>query len=124
MSLATPCQQQNQLQLCLSFSQVQEAIYKNLQGRTVIIIAHRLSTVERADRVIVLDKGQVIEQGTHQELLERAGMYAQLVNRQLLGFDVGFTDHMTHGLSQDEPCGNFKSLPEMVSQPKVGSPSC
>lgn len=40
--------------------QVQEAIYNNLQGRTVIIVAHRLSTVERADRIVVIDKGQVI----------------------------------------------------------------
>ena len=64
--------------------QVQQALYQNLSGRTVIIIAHRLSTVERADRIIVIDKGTVVEQGTHQQLLERKGMYTSLVKRQLL----------------------------------------
>ncbi|XP_033748629.1 ATP-binding cassette sub-family B member 9-like [Pecten maximus] len=62
---------------------VQQAIYKNLQGKTVIIIAHRLSTVEKADRIIVIDKGQVVEQGSHSELLSRKGLYAKLVKRQL-----------------------------------------
>ena len=67
--------------------QVQQAIYKNLSGRTVVIIAHRLSTVEKADRIIVIDKGQVIEQGKHSQLLAQNGLYAKLVQRQLLGFD-------------------------------------
>ena len=67
--------------------QVQQAIYKNLSGRTVVIIAHRLSTVEKADRIIVIDKGQVIEQGKHSQLLAQNGLYARLVQRQLLGFD-------------------------------------
>lgn len=63
---------------------VQQAIYKNLKGRTVIIIAHRLSTVEKADRIIVIDKGKVIEEGSHVELLRTNGKYASLVQRQLL----------------------------------------
>ena len=67
--------------------QVQQAIYNNLKGRTVIIIAHRLSTVERADRIIVIDKGRVLEEGTHLELLRRNGKYASLVQRQLLQSD-------------------------------------
>ncbi|OWF56666.1 ATP-binding cassette sub-family B member 9-like [Mizuhopecten yessoensis] len=62
---------------------VQQAIYKNLQGKTVIIIAHRLSTVEKADRIIVIEKGQVVEQGSHSELLSRKGLYTKLVKRQL-----------------------------------------
>ncbi|XP_069135284.1 ABC-type oligopeptide transporter ABCB9-like [Argopecten irradians] len=62
---------------------VQQAIYKNLQGKTVIIIAHRLSTVEKADRIIVIDKGHVVEQGSHVELLSHKGLYAKLVKRQL-----------------------------------------
>ncbi|KAK3084563.1 hypothetical protein FSP39_015479 [Pinctada imbricata] len=66
---------------------VQQAIYQNLGGRTVIIIAHRLSTVEKADRIIVIDHGQVVEQGTHAQLLSHNGMYSKLVQRQLLGFD-------------------------------------
>ncbi|XP_045173941.2 ABC-type oligopeptide transporter ABCB9-like isoform X2 [Mercenaria mercenaria] len=63
---------------------VQQALYKSLSGRTVIIIAHRLSTVERADRIIVIDKGEVIEQGTHKQLLGLKGIYTNLVKRQLL----------------------------------------
>ena len=59
-----------------------------MSGRTVLIIAHRLSTVEKAHRIVVIEKGAVMEQGTHKELLTRGGMYASLVKRQILGFDL------------------------------------
>jgi ABC-type multidrug transport system fused ATPase/permease subunit len=49
-----------------------------LQDRTVLIIAHRLSTVERANQIIVLDSGRVVQQGTHKELLARGGAYTRL----------------------------------------------
>lgn len=62
---------------------VQQAIHKNLKGRTVLIVAHRLSTIENADKIIVLDHGTIVEQGTHRELLKRNGLYSQLVNKQL-----------------------------------------
>ena len=66
--------------------QVQESIYQNLRGHTVLLIAHRLSTVERADRIVVIDKGKVVQQGTHKQLLTDVnGLYRQLVQRQLLG---------------------------------------
>lgn len=58
--------------------QVQQSLEQLKQGRTTLIIAHRLSTVANADRIIVLDKGCIVEIGTHQELLEKQGFYAQL----------------------------------------------
>ena len=63
---------------------VQEAIERAMKDRTVCVIAHRLSTVRNADRVIVLDNGQLVEQGTHDELCEMDGIYKRLVLRQLL----------------------------------------
>ena len=61
---------------------VQEAIEQNLDGRTVLLIAHRLSTVQKANRIIVIKKGRVVEQGTHAELLEEKGVYHELVKKQ------------------------------------------
>lgn len=60
---------------------------ENLDGlfenRTVVIVAHRLSTVRNADNIIVLDRGKVVEQGTHKELTEKRGYYYELVKNQL-----------------------------------------
>lgn len=71
-------------------SEVEAAIQTNLnklmQGKTVIAIAHRLSTIAALDRLIVLDKGQIVEQGTHAELIAHKGIYAQLWERQSGGF--------------------------------------
>ena len=61
---------------------VQAAMTQLLRDRTTLVIAHRLSTVERADKIIVLDKGRIIEMGTHAQLLERAGAYARLHRMQ------------------------------------------
>ncbi len=61
---------------------IQDALYKLMQGRTSIIIAHRLSTIKHVDRIIVLHKGQVVEDGTHEELLARNGYYYRLYQLQ------------------------------------------
>uniref|UniRef100_UPI00404B4312 ABC transporter ATP-binding protein n=1 Tax=Flavobacterium sp. TaxID=239 RepID=UPI00404B4312 len=61
---------------------VQEALENMMQNRTSIVIAHRLSTIQKADVIIVMQKGQIVEQGTHIELLEKNGMYAKLVMMQ------------------------------------------
>jgi ABC transporter fused permease/ATP-binding protein len=61
---------------------VQEALERLMQGRTTLVIAHRLSTVQGADRVVVLDGGHVAEEGSHAELLARDGLYRKLVQRQ------------------------------------------
>ena len=61
---------------------IQAALEKLMQNRTTFVIAHRLSTVERAKQILVLDAGQIIERGTHQELLEKNGYYAKLYSMQ------------------------------------------
>lgn len=65
---------------------IQETMDKVMAGRTVIAIAHRLSTIARMDRIVVLDQGRVVEDGTHTELLTRDGLYAALWTRQSGGF--------------------------------------
>ncbi|MCL1039919.1 ABC transporter ATP-binding protein/permease [Shewanella submarina] len=65
---------------------IQESLYKLMEGKTVIAIAHRLSTIAAMDRLIVLDKGKVVEQGTHKELIAQGGIYAQLWAHQTGGF--------------------------------------
>lgn len=64
---------------------IQEALTRLLQGRTAIVIAHRLSTVTHADLICVLDEGRIVERGTHAELLARGGIYRDLYERQFLG---------------------------------------
>ena len=55
-----------------------------MKGRTSVLIAHRISTIKNADKILVLDDGKIIEQGTHNELLKLKGSYTELYNNQLL----------------------------------------
>ena len=65
---------------------VQTALDGLMQDRTTIVIAHRLATVLKADRILVMDQGQVVEEGTHQSLVDKGGIYARLAGLQ---FGVG-----------------------------------
>ena len=65
---------------------IQENLYKLMQGKTVIAIAHRLSTIAAMDRLVVMDKGLIVEEGSHDTLIAQGGLYAQLWQRQSGGF--------------------------------------
>jgi ATP-binding cassette subfamily B protein len=65
---------------------IQEALWELMKGRTAIVIAHRLSTVQKMDRILVLDNGKITEQGTHADLVKQQGTYAQLWAHQSGGF--------------------------------------
>jgi len=64
-------------------AQIQAAINGLAGSRTVVVIAHRLSTVKRADNILVFEEGRIVEQGTHQVLIQRGGLYSRLCRMQL-----------------------------------------
>lgn len=65
---------------------IQDSLEKLMQGRTTIVIAHRLSTLSRMDRILVFDKGKIVEEGTHGDLMSMKGLYARMWNMQVGGF--------------------------------------
>lgn len=67
---------------------IQIAMQKIMQGRTSIVIAHRLSTIRDSDMIVVMDHGEIVECGTHEELLERKGKYNELYMTQYAGFSI------------------------------------
>jgi ABC-type multidrug transport system fused ATPase/permease subunit len=71
---------------------IQEALSEVMKHRTTLVIAHRLSTIENADQIIVLEKGRVIESGTHDGLLDRGEAYARLYQAQFGRDDIGNQD--------------------------------
>jgi len=68
---------------------IQAALEELMKSRTTFVIAHRLSTVEKADRILVMEKGRIVEQGSHHELLEQAGRYSQLYHNQFSELEAG-----------------------------------
>jgi ABC-type multidrug transport system fused ATPase/permease subunit len=67
---------------------IQKATEKITEGRTSIVIAHRLATIKKADKIIVMDAGNIVEMGTHQELLKKGGYYNNLYEAQFLAEEV------------------------------------
>jgi ATP-binding cassette subfamily B protein len=72
--------------------EIQKALENLVQGRTTIAIAHRLSTLHRADRLVVLDRGRVVEEGTHDALMAKEGAYYSLYQAQARNMDVDMDD--------------------------------
>ncbi|MBR3436484.1 MAG: ABC transporter ATP-binding protein, partial [Lachnospiraceae bacterium] len=67
---------------------IQKAFNTLMEGRTSFIVAHRLSTIENADRILVLGDGRIIEQGSHEELIEKKGLYYDIYQSQFKGSEV------------------------------------
>ena len=76
---------------------VQSALHNLMTGRTVIVIAHRLSTVRRADRIVVLENGTIAEIGRHEELMQKAGIYRKLYDLQFIDVDARAVAQMSNG---------------------------
>jgi len=89
---------------------IQAALDNLMEGRTTFVIAHRLSTVRRADMILVLDKGQIVERGTHAELLARGGLYKEIHDLQLVDH-AGFAEEMEE--SREENVAPLKEHGEM-----------
>jgi ATP-binding cassette, subfamily B, multidrug efflux pump len=90
---------------------IQDALRELLKDRTALIIAHRLSTIKNADRILVIHKGEIWEQGTHPELLSRAGLYARLYDLQYRFQDSGKkAGSMEHGATSPEQRENTRDL--------------
>lgn len=85
--------------------QVQQALNNIMSDYTMLVVAHRLSTVEKAHNIIVIDKGHVVEQGSHPQLMAAGGLYSRLVQKQLLGVEA-----------EAEPSGPFEQSPPRQRQ--------
>jgi len=71
---------------------IQLAIDRVMRNRTSLVVAHRLSTTRSADQVVVIDRGRIVEQGTHAELVARGGLYTRIYRRQLIAQELEFDE--------------------------------
>ena len=90
---------------------IQSSLYRLMQGKTVVAIAHRLSTIAAMDRLVVLDKGRIVEVGDHRGLLERGGLYARLWTHQSGGFLVDGDEADADGVGADGDAPRDRTLP-------------
>lgn len=95
---------------------VQQALNNVAKGRTMIVIAHRLSTIRDADNIIVMAKGETIEQGSHDELIERGGTYSRLVRLQDLGKGSASSDDGEDDTDKDEAAAGLDPVLSHASQ--------
>ena len=95
---------------------IQESLYRLMEGKTVVAIAHRLSTIAAMDRLVVLDQGAIVEQGSHQELLAKRGLYWKLY--QLQYKDQEAPMHTSHSSNIDRN-GSAGSLREPSVAPAL-----
>ena len=82
---------------------IQHSLYRLMEGKTVVAIAHRLSTIAAMDRLIVLDKGRIVEEGDHRSLLAQGGLYARLWAHQSGGFLGDEADEELEGRAASVP---------------------
>ncbi|KAF4336925.1 multidrug resistance [Fusarium beomiforme] len=95
---------------------VQQALNNVAKGRTMIVIAHRLSTIRDADNIIVMAKGETIEQGSHDSLIEKGGTYSRLVRLQDLGKGSASSDDEDSETDKDEPVAGLDPVLSRASQ--------
>jgi energy-coupling factor transporter ATP-binding protein EcfA2 len=93
-----------------------------MEGKTVLAIAHRLSTIAQMDRIVVLDEGRIVEQGTHDDLLARGALYARYWDRQSGGFRGAGAQFYLFGIDPDAAAERAEAAGHMVIEPPADKP--